>query len=63
MTLARYLDPGQATIVLVGNVRGFGKELKKLGPARVIPLQNLDLGSADFKAPGSPPALRREGSP
>ena len=53
-TLARYLDPDRATIVLVGDVRGFSKELKKLGPARVISLPTLDLGSPDLKATRMP---------
>jgi zinc protease len=52
--LGRYLDPDRAAIVLVGDVRGFGKELRKLGPARVIPLPDLDLGSADLQAAGTP---------
>jgi zinc protease len=41
----RYLDPDRATIVLVGNSAAFGKDIKKLGPARVIPIANLDLGA------------------
>lgn len=53
-TLARYLEPDRATIVLVGDVRGFGKDLKKLGPARVIPLLKLDLGTANLRASGTP---------
>jgi zinc protease len=45
----RYLDPDRATIVLVGNSAAFGKNIKKLGPARVIPIGNLDLGSASLE--------------
>ena len=43
------LDPDQAVIVMVGNVAGFRKELKKLGPVRIIPLQRVDLASADLE--------------
>jgi len=53
-TLDRYLDPGRATIVLVGDARGFSTDLKKLGAVRVIPLPELDLGSPTLKASGSP---------
>ena len=52
--LERYLDPGRATIVLVGDARGFSKDLKKLGTVGVIPLPELDLGSPNLKASGSP---------
>ena len=52
--LDRYLDPGRATIVLVGDARGFSKDLKKLGTVGVIPLPELDLGSPNLKASGSP---------
>jgi len=45
----RYLDPDRATIVLVGNSAAFGKDLKKLGPARVIKIGNLDLGSPSLE--------------
>jgi zinc protease len=41
----RHLDPERNIIVLVGNARGFSGELKKLGPAQVIPLENLDFSS------------------
>ncbi len=43
------LDPDHAVIVMVGNVAGFRKELKKLGPVRIIPLQRVDLASADLE--------------
>ena len=39
---SQYLDPTQATIVLVGNASGFVNSLKKLGPARIIPLTGVD---------------------
>ena len=45
----RYLDPDRATIVLVGNSAAFGKDIKKLGPARVIPIADLDLGSPSLE--------------
>jgi zinc protease len=44
----RYLDPEGAVIVLVGNASAFKKGLKKFGHARVIPLDRLDLASADL---------------
>lgn len=49
----RYLDPENNVIVLVGNVSGFRKELKKLGPVQVIPLRELDFGSADLAREGA----------
>lgn len=54
----RYLDPERSTIVLVGDAQGFKKDLKKLGPARVIPLRRLDFAAANLEreagAPGNP---------
>lgn len=44
----RYLDPDHAVIVLVGNVEGFKKDLKKLGEVRIIPLDRVDLASLDL---------------
>jgi len=44
----RYLDPQGAVIVLVGNAAAFKKGLKKLGHARIIPLDKLDLASGDL---------------
>jgi zinc protease len=41
----RYLDPDRNVIVLVGNVSDFKKDLKKFGPAQVIPLSEMDFGS------------------
>lgn len=43
------LDPDHAAIVLVGNVAGFRKELKKLGPVRIIPVGGVELASADLE--------------
>jgi zinc protease len=48
----RYLDPDRNVIVLVGNVSDFKKDLKKLGPAQVIPLSEMDFGSPDLVRPG-----------
>jgi zinc protease len=45
----RTLNPDQPVIVLVGNVGEFMKDLKKLGPARVIPLSTLDFGSVNLE--------------
>lgn len=45
----RYLDPDQATIVLVGNASAFDKDLKKLGPVKVIPIDALDLSAPGFE--------------
>lgn len=49
----RYLDPDQATIVLVGNASGFEKDMRRLGATRVIPIDDLDLGSSDFERTGA----------
>jgi zinc protease len=43
------LDPDRAVIVMVGNLAGFRKELKKLGPVRIIPVGRMDLASADLE--------------
>ncbi|HLW79852.1 MAG TPA: pitrilysin family protein [Terriglobia bacterium] len=45
------LDPDRAVIVLVGNAADFEKDLKKLGPVRVIPVGNVDLGLASLEKP------------
>jgi zinc protease len=49
----RYLDPDRNIIVLVGNLSGFKKELKKLGPVQVILLDDVDFGSPDLERPGA----------
>jgi zinc protease len=49
----RYLDPERNVIVLVGNVDGIKKDLKKLGPLQVIPLANIDFGSPNLQGPAS----------
>ena len=38
----KYLDPDDAVIVLVGNASAFRKELQKIGPAREIPIADLN---------------------
>ncbi len=47
-TARRYLDLERAVTVLVGNAAAFKKDLKKLGHVRIIPLDSLDLASADL---------------
>jgi zinc protease len=49
-TTRRYLDPEGIVIVLVGNSRAFKKGLKKLGHVRIIPMDKLDLESANLVA-------------
>ncbi len=49
----RYLDPEHNVIVLVGDVSGFRKGLKKLAPVRVIPLLDLDFGAPDRTPPAN----------
>jgi zinc protease len=44
----RYLATDHDTMVLVGNVSDFKKDLKKLGKVRMIPLNDMDLGSPDL---------------
>jgi len=44
----RYLDTDHDVIVLVGSISDFKKDLKKLGHVRVIPLNDIDFGSADL---------------
>ena len=41
----RRLAPENNIIVLVGNLSGFEKDLKKLGPVEFVPLAKLDLGA------------------
>ena len=51
----RYLDPDQATIVLVGNASAFEKDMRRLAATRVIPIDDLDLGSPNLeRASGGP---------
>lgn len=52
-TTRQYLDPDRAVIVLVGNVAAFKKDLKKLGPAQIIPLRDVDLSSPNLVRTGA----------
>lgn len=47
----RHLDPDHAAIVLVGDAGEFKKGLKQFGPARIIPLANIDFGSINLERP------------
>ena len=42
------LAPDNNMIVLVGNLSGFKKDLKKLGPVEFVPLADVDFGSHDL---------------
>jgi len=44
----RYMEADREVIVLVGNISDFRKDLKKFGLVRVIPLKEVDFGSADL---------------
>jgi zinc protease len=50
----QHLDPDRALIVLVGNLSGFEKDLKKLGEVRVIPASRVDLGLDSLESPTPP---------
>ncbi len=53
------LAPDNDIIVLVGNLSGFEKDLKKLGPVEFIPLAQVDFGSDKLQVsqpPGAGPA-------
>ena len=41
----QYLDTDHDVMVFVGNISDFKKDLKKLGDARIIPLNDIDFGS------------------
>jgi predicted Zn-dependent peptidase len=43
-----YLDTDHDVIVLVGSISEFKKDLKKLGPVHVIPLNDIDFESPDL---------------
>lgn len=45
----RYLSPERSTIVLVGSVAGFGRNLGKLGRHEVIAARDLDFHSPDLR--------------
>jgi zinc protease len=42
------LAPENSVIVLVGNLSGFEKDLRKLGPVQFIPLAKVDFGSQEL---------------
>ena len=46
------LAPDNNIIVLVGNLSGFEKDLKKLGPVQFIPLAEVDFGSEELVPSG-----------
>ena len=52
-----YLQPDRLSVVLVGNASAFRQQLQRAGfdKYEVIPLSDLDLTTADFRKPGSPP--------
>ncbi|MGH9433447.1 MAG: M16 family metallopeptidase [Terriglobia bacterium] len=54
----RYLDPKTAVIVLVGNAEAFKKDLSKLGNVQVIPIDRVDLASANLEVRGGEAAGR-----
>lgn len=47
----RYADANRCVIVLVGNISGFRRELKKLGPVEIIPLEQVDFNSPSLIRP------------
>ncbi|MBZ5564322.1 MAG: insulinase family protein [Acidobacteriia bacterium] len=49
----RYLDPDHNVIVLVGNVAGLQKDLRKLGQVEIIPLSDVDFASPNLARPSS----------
>ena len=53
------LAPDNSIIVLVGNLSGFEKDLKKLGPVQFIPLAEVDFGSQEL-VPSGGRAQQRE---
>ena len=48
----RCLTPDRSVIILVGNVDGFRKDLKKFGDVRVIPLADVDFASPNLEHTG-----------
>jgi len=49
----RCLNPDRSVIILVGNVAGFRKDLKKLGNVRVVPLAEVDFASPNLERTGN----------
>jgi zinc protease len=62
-TTRRYLHPESNVIVLVGNISGFKKDLKKLGAVQMIPLSDLDFGAEDLARPKSGVGATRRVAP
>jgi hypothetical protein len=60
-----FMRPAQLSIVLVGNLKAFEKQLRSVGFDRfeTIEMNNLDLTTADFKKPSRLGALERDRSP
>jgi zinc protease len=44
--IQRHLETDHLAIVLVGNIAGFKKQLKKLGRTQIIPAERIDFGAA-----------------
>jgi zinc protease len=58
------LAPDNNIIVLVGNLSGFEKDLKKLGPVQFIPLSKVDFASPGLQIPNAEgPGLARPRAP
>jgi zinc protease len=53
-----YLDPDDAVIVLVGNLAGFRRQLKKFGPVQMVNLSRLDLSSGSLEVQAATAAAR-----
>ncbi len=51
----RYLNPRDTVIVVVGNIQSFEDSLKRFGPSRIIPVEDVDLTSETL-ARGTPAA-------
>ncbi len=49
----RYLDPDHNVIVLVGNVAGIRKDLKRFGQVEIIPLSDVNFASPNLGRPAS----------
>ncbi|MGH9353895.1 MAG: M16 family metallopeptidase, partial [Terriglobia bacterium] len=47
----QYLNPDHAAIIMVGNAAEFKDDLKSLGPARIIPLADVDFASSTLEQP------------
>jgi zinc protease len=47
--VAPYLQPNRDAIVLVGNSSEFARHLKKIGPVKIIPIDDLDIASPSLE--------------